>query len=89
MWRAIASNALTLLVVLLVGVAVAVAWGRNAYVAPGPSAAAQCIEIPQGAKLDAVDMPFAVEADAPFAAAFAHIRIAAGAAKDADALKCQ
>ena len=54
MWRAIASNALTLLVVLLVGVAVAVAWGRNAYVAPGPSAAAQCIEIPQGAKLDAV-----------------------------------
>ena len=42
-----------------------------------------------GAKLDAVDMPFAVEADAPFAAAFAHIRIAAGAAKDADALKCQ
>jgi beta-glucosidase len=41
-----------------------------------------------GAKLEAVEMPFVVEADAPFAAAFANIRIAAGAAKDADALKC-
>ena len=41
-----------------------------------------------GAKLDAVDVPFAVQADAPFAAAFANIRIVAGAGKDADALKC-
>ena len=54
MWKAIASNALTLLVVILVAVAVAVAWGRNQYVAPGPSAAAECVEIPQGAKLDTV-----------------------------------
>ncbi|MFC0341554.1 endolytic transglycosylase MltG [Paracoccus niistensis] len=54
MWRAIASNFLTLLIVLLVAVAVAVAWGRNQYNAPGPSALAQCVEIPQGARLNEV-----------------------------------
>ncbi|SDL16502.1 endolytic transglycosylase MltG [Paracoccus chinensis] len=54
MWRAIASNFLTLLIVLLVAVAVAVAWGRNQYNAPGPSAVAQCVEIPQGARLNEV-----------------------------------
>ncbi len=42
----------------------------------------------RGAKLEAIEEPFAIEADAPFAAAFAGIRIAAGAGKDADALKC-
>ena len=42
----------------------------------------------RGAKLEAIEEPFAIEADAPFVAAFANIRIAAGAGKDADALKC-
>ena len=42
----------------------------------------------RGATLGTVFEPFAVEADAPFAAAFANIRIAAGAGKDADALAC-
>ncbi len=42
-----------------------------------------------GVGLEAVDMPFAVRADAPFAAAFANIRIAAGMGKDADALDCR
>ena len=41
-----------------------------------------------GAKLEAIEEPFAIEAEAPFAAAFANIRIAAGAGKDADALQC-
>src|SRR5690606_5595846 len=54
MWRGIASDALTLLIVLLVAVAVAVAWGRNQYQAPGPSEIAQCVEIPQGARLNEV-----------------------------------
>jgi len=54
MWRSIASNFLTLLIVILVAVAVAVAWGRNQYNAPGPSAVAQCVEIPQGARLNEV-----------------------------------
>lgn len=42
-----------------------------------------------GAKLESVEVPFAVEADAPFAAAFANIRIDAVAGKDADALQCR
>lgn len=42
-----------------------------------------------GARLESVEMPFAVEADAPFAAAFANIRIAAGAGKEPDALACR
>lgn len=54
MWRSVASNALTLMIVILVAVAVAVAWGRNQYSAPGPSAVAQCVEIPQGARLNEV-----------------------------------
>jgi beta-glucosidase len=47
----------------------------------------QCF-IARGAKLEAVEAPFAVEADAPFAAAFANIRVATGEGKEADALKC-
>ncbi|WP_299358688.1 endolytic transglycosylase MltG [uncultured Paracoccus sp.] len=54
MWRNIASNLLTLLIVLLIGVAIAVAWGRNQYTAPGPSATAQCVTVAQGASLTAV-----------------------------------
>ena len=54
MWKAIASNFLTLLILILVAAAIAVGWGRNAYVAPGPSAAAQCVEIPQGARMTEV-----------------------------------
>ena len=47
----------------------------------------QCF-VARGAKLEAVEAPFSVEADAPFAAAFANIRVAAGAGKEVDALKC-
>jgi len=35
-----------------------------------------------------VDVPFSLAADAPLDAAFARIRVLAGAAKDADALAC-
>ena len=41
-----------------------------------------------GADLSGVETPFAISADAPFAAAFANIRIVAGAADDADAIEC-
>ena len=41
-----------------------------------------------GVDLSRVDMPFSVAADAPFAAAFAHIRVAAGADLDAPNLPC-
>ena len=42
-----------------------------------------------GAELARVDTPFSVSADAPFAAAFANIDIAGGAAADADAVRCE
>jgi beta-glucosidase len=41
-----------------------------------------------GADLARVEMPFVLTADQPFAAAIAHIRVAAGAANDANALTC-
>ncbi|WP_112872720.1 endolytic transglycosylase MltG [Paracoccus endophyticus] len=59
MWRAIASNFLTLAIVLLVAAAIAVGWGRSQYVAPGPSAVAQCVEVPAGAKLYEVSQQLA------------------------------
>ncbi|MEL1263784.1 glycoside hydrolase family 3 protein [Pseudoxanthomonas putridarboris] len=41
-----------------------------------------------GADLTGIDVPFAISADAPFAAAFTNIKVVAGAADDADAVKC-
>lgn len=54
----------------------------------------QTVKIPlacftaKGLKLFSVDTPFSVSADAPFAAAFANMRIVGGAARDKDALDC-
>lgn len=51
MWRHIASNALTFLIVglfLMVGV---VAWGTREYSAEGPLAAAICLEVPRGGSI--------------------------------------
>ncbi|SMO97033.1 endolytic transglycosylase MltG [Paracoccus laeviglucosivorans] len=53
-WRHIASNFLTLLVVILVAAAAAVAWAKHQYVAPGPNAAAACVRVAPGASLNAV-----------------------------------
>ncbi|MDP3196719.1 endolytic transglycosylase MltG [Tabrizicola sp.] len=54
MWRSIASNALTLFIVILVAMAALVAWGRNEFVAPGPLTEAICLEVERGASLSAV-----------------------------------
>lgn len=50
-WRHIAANFLTLLIVVLIAAAAAVAWARHQYAAPGPSATAQCVRVAQGATL--------------------------------------
>ncbi|MFP5392834.1 MAG: glycoside hydrolase family 3 N-terminal domain-containing protein [Gammaproteobacteria bacterium] len=42
----------------------------------------------KGADLTRLDTPFAVSADAPFAAAFTNIQVVGGAAREADAVKC-
>lgn len=53
-WRHIASNFLTLLIVILIAVAAAIAWAKHQYVTPGPSAAAACVRVAPGASLSAV-----------------------------------
>lgn len=42
----------------------------------------------RGANLGATDVPFAIEADAPFAASFTRIEVVTGAGDDVDALDC-
>jgi beta-glucosidase len=43
----------------------------------------------KGLDLAKVDTPFSVTSDGPFTAAFANIEIAGGAAKEADAVRCE
>ena len=54
MWRAVASNALTLMIVGLVVLAGLLAWGRQVYQEPGPLAAAICLKVDKGATISAV-----------------------------------
>ncbi len=51
MWRAVASNALTLFVVVLVLAAGVLAWGRQQYTGPGPLTAPICVRVAQGDNL--------------------------------------
>jgi UPF0755 protein len=51
MWRSLASNALTLFVVILAALAGLIAWGQRQYTAPGPLAEAICFEVPRGATM--------------------------------------
>ncbi len=48
MWRHIASNFLTVAILILVAVGGAVAWGQRQYVSPGPLAAAICLRVESG-----------------------------------------
>lgn len=54
MWRHIASNALTLLVLALVVAGGLVAWGQRQFTQAGPLAQAICLRVEQGATLSAV-----------------------------------
>ncbi len=54
MWRSIASNALTLFIVLLIAMAALVAWGRNEFFAAGPLAEPICLQVERGASLSSV-----------------------------------
>ncbi len=51
MWRSLASNALTLFVVVLALVAGLLAWGRQEFTGPGPLAEAVCVKVERGASL--------------------------------------
>ncbi|SIQ04600.1 UPF0755 protein [Paracoccus thiocyanatus] len=58
-WRHIASNFLTLLIVILIAVAAAVAWAKHQYTSPGPHAVAACVRVAPGASLNAVSQQLA------------------------------
>lgn len=54
MWRSIASNALTLFIVLLAMLAGLLAWGQKQFTGPGPLTEAICLKVERGASLSAV-----------------------------------
>lgn len=59
MWRALASNALTLFIVFLVVAAGILAWGRQVYVHPGPLSAPICFRVEKGASLSQISRTLA------------------------------
>lgn len=48
MWRHVASNFLTVLIVILMAISGIVAWGKREYARPGPLAEAICLRVEQG-----------------------------------------
>ncbi|RUS60455.1 endolytic transglycosylase MltG [Pseudorhodobacter sp. E13] len=54
MWKAIASNTLTLFIVFLVIASGLLAWGRQEYSGPGPLTDAVCVKVDRGASLSSV-----------------------------------
>ena len=54
MWRALASNGLTILIVLMIGLAVGVTWAQKQYVGEGPLAEAICLQVRPGSNMGAV-----------------------------------
>lgn len=54
MWRSLASNALTLFIVVFVMIAGIITWGQQKYVSPGPLAQAICFKVGKGATISVV-----------------------------------
>lgn len=54
MWRSLASNMLTILVVAALGVAGVIGWGKQQYVAEGPLSEPVCLQVPSGSTMDRV-----------------------------------
>lgn len=84
MWKSVASNALTLFIVLLTALAALVAWGRNEFVSPGPLAQPICLQVERGASLSGVSRYLAERGAISDARIF---RIGAEYAERADDLK--
>ena len=59
MWRSVASNALTLFIVLLVVAAGVIALGKQKFTGPGPLTEAICFEVDRGASLSAISRALA------------------------------
>jgi UPF0755 protein len=84
MWRSIASNALTLFIVVLVAAAGLLAWGREQFSGPGPLAQAICFRVERGDSLSAVSRALEEQGAISDARIF---RIGADYSGKADALK--
>ena len=54
MWRHIVSNFLTILIVVLVGIAGLVAWAKREYEGPGPLSEAVCLQVERGSSMSKV-----------------------------------
>ncbi len=54
MWRNLASNLLSLLVLVMVVAAGAIAWAKHEYTSAGPSKVAACVQVAPGASLSAI-----------------------------------
>ena len=61
MWRNIASNALTLFIVLLLAAGGAVIWAQKEYAAPGPLAEAICLRVESGSNMRRVSKELAAQ----------------------------
>jgi UPF0755 protein len=59
MWRNVASNGITFLVVLLFLTGGMIAWGKTRYVAPGPLAQAICLKVDRGTTMKKVSYDLA------------------------------
>lgn len=84
MWRSIASNALTLFIVVLVAAAGLLAWGREQFAGPGPLEQAICFRVERGDSLSAVSRALEEQGAVSDARIF---RIGAEYSGKADALK--
>ena len=84
MWRSVASNALTLFIVVLVVAAGVLAWGRQQFTGPGPLEASICFRVERGASLSAVSRALAEQGAVSDARIF---RIGAEYSGKADGLK--
>ena len=54
MWRSLASNALTLFIVVLIALGGAVGWGQNQYTSAGPLEEPICLRVQRGASMASV-----------------------------------
>ncbi|MFV2038067.1 MAG: endolytic transglycosylase MltG [Paracoccaceae bacterium] len=70
MWRNIASNALTLFVVILIGVGGLIAWGKNQYSGPGPLAQAICLRVVSGSNMAQVSDDLSAKGAVSYGAIF-------------------
>ncbi|MEZ5754398.1 MAG: endolytic transglycosylase MltG [Paracoccaceae bacterium] len=84
MWRSVASNALTLFVLVMVAAAGLLAWGREQFSGPGPLEQSICFRVERGASLSAVSRALEEQGAVSDARIF---RIGADYSGRADALK--